>query len=140
MTAARGEMISTWRYPDRYSTYDVHEAPSPEAGYWAVLDEGELVGYCCFGAEARVPGVEEEDGTLDVGYGMRPDLVGTGSGRGFVSAILSFAVDEFSQPRLRLLILGWNERSRKVAEALGFQMTGKVPGAEYDFLVMTRSA
>ena len=140
MTAARGKAISTWRYPDRYSTYDIHETPSPEAGYWAVLDEGELVGYCCFGAEARVPGIGEEEGTLDVGYGMRPDLVGMGSGRGFVAAILAFAADEFSTDRMRLLILGWNQRSRKVAEALGFRQTGSVPGTEGDFLVMTREA
>lgn len=140
MTAARGKAISTWRYPDRYSTYDVHEAPSTEAGYWAVLDEGELVGYCCFGAEARVPGVEQEDGTLDVGYGMRPDLVGMGRGRSFVSGILAFAADEFSHSQRRLLILDWNQRSGKVAEALGFQNTGKVAGAEGDFLVMTRLA
>jgi len=138
MTAARAKAISTWRYPDRYSTYDVHEAPSSDTGYWAVLDEGELVGYCCFGAEARVPGVEEEDGTLDVGYGMRPDLVGIGRGRSFVSAILAFGVKRFSPTQLRLLILDWNQRSRKVAEAHGFRRSGTVPGREGEFLVMTR--
>jgi hypothetical protein len=29
-----------------------------------------LIGYCCFGAPARVGGAEEEPGTLDVGYGL----------------------------------------------------------------------
>lgn len=100
--------------------------------------EGELAGYCCFGLEARVPGVEEEKDTLDVGYGMRPDLVGKGFGSAFVTAIVDFAVDEFSPRRLRLLILTWNQRSRKVAEALGFQKTGIVRSEEGDFLVMMR--
>ena len=41
-----------------------------------MVHEGELVGYGCFGAPARVPEVDEEAGALDVGYGMRPDLMG----------------------------------------------------------------
>ena len=138
LTEAHGDAIATWRYPDRYSTYDVGEGATPADGYWAVVSEGELVGYCCFGLEARVPGIEEEGDTLDVGYGMRPDLLGKGFGRAFVAAIVDFAVDEFSPQRLRLLILTWNQRSRKVAEALGFQKTGIAGSGEGDFLVMMR--
>ena len=138
LTEADAEAIRGWRYPGRYSTYDVGDSISAVRGYWAVAHEAELVGYCCFGPEARVPGVDEEAGTLDVGYGLRPDLVGRGLGRAFVEAILDFAVDQFSPRRLRLLILSWNERSRKVAEALGFEDEGVVPSDEGDFLVMTR--
>lgn len=39
---------------------------------------------------------------------------------------------------MRLLILGWNDRSRKVAEALGFQHRGDVPSKEGTFLLMVR--
>ena len=138
LTEDHGDAIATWRYPDEYSTYDVGEVATPADGYWAVVSEGELVGYCCFGLEARVPGVEEAEDTLDVGYGMRPDLVGKGFGRAFVAAIVDFGLDEFSPQRLRLLILTWNQRSRKVAEALGFQKTGIARGEEEDFLVMMR--
>jgi RimJ/RimL family protein N-acetyltransferase len=69
---------------------------------------------------------------------MRPDLVGQGLGRAFVAAILAFGVRRFSPQWLRVLILSWNARSRKVAEALGFEETGRVPGAEGDFLVLVR--
>ena len=69
---------------------------------------------------------------------MRPDLVGRGLGRAFVTAILDFAVEEFSPQRLRLLILSWNERSRKVAEALGFDIDGTIRSVEGNFLVMLR--
>ncbi len=140
LTKSDAAAIATWRYPDRYSTYDVGEILTPERGFWAVAHETELVGYCCFGHEARVPGVHEEDGTLDVGYGMRPDLVGQGLGPVFVTAILDFAVAEFSLPRLRLLILNWNERSRKVAEALGFDEKGVARTSQGDFLIMMRAA
>jgi RimJ/RimL family protein N-acetyltransferase len=138
LTRADAEAIAAWRYEGRYSTYDVREVVTPAGGYWAVVHEGKLVGYCSFGDTARVPGVDGEEGTLDIGYGMRPDLVGQGLGRAFVAAILAFGVRRFSPQWLRVLILSWNARSRKVAEALGFEETGRVPGAEGDFLVLVR--
>lgn len=138
LTKANAEAIATWRYPGRYSTYDVGQTVTPSRGYWAVTHETELVGYCCFGPEARVPEIDEEEGTLDVGYGMRPDLVGQGLGDAFVAEILDFGVREFSPQRLRLLILSWNERSRMVAEALGFEEESMVSSAERDF-PMTRA-
>jgi hypothetical protein len=103
LTDADAEATATWSYPGRESTYDVDAIVTAEQGIWAVEDSAELVGYCCFGVEARVPGVDPEQGTLDVGYGMRPDLVGGGSGRAFVGAILAFAAGEFSPQRFRLL-------------------------------------
>jgi ribosomal-protein-alanine N-acetyltransferase len=132
--------IATWRYPGRDATYDVIDVVTAEQGYWSVVRDDELIGYCCFGVEARIPGVEAEPGTLDVGYGMRPDLVGRKLGPSFVSAIVRFGLDEFSPERLRLLILSWNERSRKVAEKLGFGEEGVVTGKEGDFFIMRRSA
>ena len=138
LTYADAEAIAAWSYPGRESTYDVGAIVTAEQGIWAVEDSAELVGYCCFGVEARVPGVDAEEGTLDIGYGMRPDLVGKGLGRVFVGAILAFAVNEFSPQRLRLLILTWNERSRKVAETLSFQEEGIVPSNEGEFHVMVR--
>ena len=57
-----------------------------------------------------------------------------------MTAIVDVAIEEFSPLQLRLLILSWNQRSRTVAEALGFRKGGMVPGAEGDFLVMIRPA
>jgi RimJ/RimL family protein N-acetyltransferase len=133
------EAIARWRYPGRYSTYDVGEIANPER-MWAVTRDAELVGYCSVGPGARVSGVNAEAGTLDIGYGMRPDLVGQGLGPEFVATILDFAIDSFSPQRLRLLILSWNERSRKVAEALGFDYEATVASDEGDFLVLTQQS
>ena len=141
LTEAQGRGIATWRYPNQYSTYNIGAVVTASDGYWAVVDkEDELVGYCCFGQEARVRGVDEEHGTLDIGYGMRPDCVGKGLGRVFVTAIVNFAIEKFAPQQLRLLILSWNQRSRKVAEALGFQKRGIVKGVDGAFLVMIRPA
>jgi ribosomal-protein-alanine N-acetyltransferase len=132
--------IAAWRYPGREATYDVGELVTPEGGFWAVGHDGALVGYCCFGHEARVPGVSAQDGTLDVGYGMRPELVGQGRGRTFVAAILAFAVGRFRPDRLRLLILDWNQRSRRVAEELGFRTDSSLTNEQGTFLVFVRTA
>jgi ribosomal-protein-alanine N-acetyltransferase len=138
LTRAEADEIARWRYPGRYATYDVGEVDELGSDRWAVLDGEELIGYCCVGPGARVPGVDEEPGTVDVGYGMRPDLMGRGLGRELVGTILDFVVRERDPERLRLLILTWNERSRKVAEALGFERDGIVPSVEGDFYVMAR--
>jgi RimJ/RimL family protein N-acetyltransferase len=136
LTDADVRDIVTWRYEGRYATYDVTGGVSPGLGFFAVEHGGRLVGYCCFGAEARVPGVGEKAGTLDVGYGMRPELMGQGLGRSFVGAILAFGVDRFEPTRLRMLVLRWNERSRRTAERHGFA----VAGAHGDFDVLERAA
>jgi ribosomal-protein-alanine N-acetyltransferase len=123
-----------WRYPGPYATYDAKGPLRPELGYFVVEADGELVGYACVGAEARVPGVEEEAGTVDVGYGMRPDLIGQGRGREFVGAVLAYVAEQHPEARLRMSILDWNRRSRNVAEAHGFRVVGRAG----DFDVLTR--
>jgi [ribosomal protein S18]-alanine N-acetyltransferase len=122
LTDADVRDITAWRYEGRYAAYDVSGGVSPGLGYFAVEHGGRLVGYCCFGAEARVPGVEEEAGTLDVGYGMRPELTGRGLGRAFVGSILAFGVSRFRPLRVRMLVLRWNARSRRTAERQGFSV------------------
>ena len=69
--------IASWRYPGRYSTYDINDPSSLAQDHFGVFEDDELVGYCCFGAPARVGGAEAEDGTLDVGYGLAPNRMGT---------------------------------------------------------------
>lgn len=134
LTPAEAGRPLGWHYPGRYATYDVNGALSGEAGYFAVEDDtGELVGYGCTGVEARVPGLEEEAGTVDVGYGMRPDLTGQGRGREFVGAVLERVREQEPQARLRMAILRWNERSRRAAEAHGLRVVGRV--GEFDVLV-----
>jgi len=134
LTVDEAERPLGWRYSGPYATYDAEGPLRPEHGFFAVEDDaGSLVGYACVGAEARVPGVDEEAGTVDVGYGMRPDLTGQGHGREFVGAILAYVVARDPDARLRMSILRWNERSRRVAQAHGFGIVGAA--GEFDVLV-----
>jgi [ribosomal protein S18]-alanine N-acetyltransferase len=138
LTSADAAMIGSWRYPWRYSAYDFDDPPALAGDTWAVTDAQQLIGYCCFGAPARVGGAEQEPGTLDVGYGLAPDLMGRGRGHSFVGTVLEFALERYDPERLRLYILEWNERSRRVAAAHGFVVESILASDEGPFLVMVR--
>jgi [ribosomal protein S18]-alanine N-acetyltransferase len=138
LTDAEAAVIAGWRYPGAYSTYDFDDPSVLASDHWAVTDSGELLGYCCFGAPARVAGADAEPGRLDLGYGLAPGSMGRGHGRRVVAAVLDFARRRFDSERIRLFILEWNERSSKVAAQLGFATESVVVSDEDRFLVMVR--
>ena len=124
--------LANWRYPFPYSLYDLSPEKiqvllNPKLRYHVVFDEHEsLVGYCCFGEDARVPGCDYGPGepdVLDVGLGLRPDLTGKGLGRSFIAAVLDFAEEAFSPSRFRVTVADFNRRSVRAFENVGFRAT-----------------
>jgi [ribosomal protein S18]-alanine N-acetyltransferase len=138
LTHAERTAIASWRYPGPYSTYDFDDASALARDHRAVTDAGELIGYCCFGEPARVPGTPAQPGTLDIGYGMAPDRVGRGDGSRFVAAIIGFASERWDHRRFRISVLAWNTRSRKVAARNGFVDGSTINSDEGPFVVMSR--
>ncbi len=144
------EEISRWRYPEPYATYDgdpssVPGLLDPRYNYHAVTDPGgDLVGYFCFGADATVPagrrlGIYDE-GALDVGLGMRPDLTGRGMGLDFVRAGLGFAQQAFAPPAFRLTVAASNGRAVRVYERAGFGVVRAFGDRGAEWLLMRRPA
>jgi ribosomal-protein-alanine N-acetyltransferase len=129
MTPAAARDASRWHYEAPYSIYDSTPETyelflDPRHRYYALRDTaGELVGFCCFGADARVPGgryrVEERE-ILDIGVGMRPERTGQGLGRPFLAAILDFARERFAPLVFRATIAEFNQRSARTFAGLGF--------------------
>jgi RimJ/RimL family protein N-acetyltransferase len=124
--------IATWGYDEPYGMYSLTALAipallDPEYRYHIVRDEtGELVGFCCFGLDARVSGgvyTQGEPEVLDVGVGMHPGWVGKGHGRAFVAAVLGFAVVNFNPDIFRVTIAAFNQRSQRVFLGLGFKQT-----------------
>lgn len=131
ITRADAQAISRWRYEDAYAVYNVSQASvasllEPRYFYHSVHDDhGELVGYFCFGEDARVAagkrlGLYDREDALDVGLGMRPDLTGKGLGEQFVRAGLRFAEDTYSRQAQRLTVATFNRRAIRVYERAGF--------------------
>jgi ribosomal-protein-alanine N-acetyltransferase len=132
ITHADAKAISNWRYEGPYSVYDGNPASvaallEPRYLYHSVYDEhGELVGYFCYGEDARVSagkrlGLYERETALDIGLGMRPDLTGQGLGEEFVHAGLSHAQNAYSPRTFRLTVATFNRRAISVYERAGFE-------------------
>lgn len=127
ITEADARVFASWQYPEPYSMYDsgpddVATYLDPANGYATVVDDGdEIVGMCCFGIDARVPGGTYEDDAVDFGTGMRPDLTGQGRGRGFVETVLAEAARRFPERPLRTTVAAFNERAQHLVRKLGFQ-------------------
>jgi RimJ/RimL family protein N-acetyltransferase len=118
----------------------------PELQYHAAFDEQhELVGYFCYGQDARIPaalelGLYANERLLDIGLGMRPDRTGQGLGLAFLSAGLEFGLRVFTPDGFRLTVAAWNLRAVRLYERSGFSATGAftVQESGTSFLVMTR--
>jgi [ribosomal protein S18]-alanine N-acetyltransferase len=138
--------IAAWRYDGPYALYDGDPAGAesllrPDYRYQAVRDgDGELIGFCTFGEDARVAGYTYTDDALDVGVGMRPDLVGHGLGLAFTRVVLDFARREYAPAAMRVTIAGFNRRAQRMCLALGFVEEGRFarPGSEDEFVVLVR--
>ena len=140
---------ASWRYaapfdlynggPDRVDLYV--DASGDPFGYYAVATakNGELVGFCCFGPEARVSGQTPVEATLDVGFGLRPELVSQGFGAELIRAVLSFADERFDATRYRVAIASFNQRSRRLCESAGFRVVRRFEGPGRDFDELERA-
>jgi RimJ/RimL family protein N-acetyltransferase len=127
MNAEAASAIGRWRHPPPYDTYDFHAGEEralliAEYCYHRVLDGEELVGYCCFGDEGRVPGGVYTDDALDMGWGMRPDLNGKGLGQEFATEVVAFAREAYHPRMMRVTIADFNVRSQIVAARVGFSV------------------
>jgi len=147
LTAADAEQVRRWRYDGPWSVYDSRPDDPPITsadGYHTIADaaDGTFLGYVCVGTEARVPGLAEDPALLDVGVGMRPDLVGQGHGQRFGAAALAYA-DRLAGGRpLRAVVQTWNRRSLRLTERLGFVEAGQhmamQGGKRVEYVVLVR--
>ncbi|NUU58539.1 GNAT family N-acetyltransferase [Paenibacillus taichungensis] len=132
MKIVDAEKIATWKYEHEYAMYsfsesneDIQELMNGE--YFSVMDEMErVVGFICCGESARVPGgtsigLYQEEGYLDIGLGLDPDLTGQNIGSVFLKQSLAFLQNQFNSSQFRLVVATFNERAIKVYERIGFK-------------------
>lgn len=132
MDRQSAEKISKWTYEAPYSIYSMDGSEECinellDGSYYSVsLENGELIGFYCFGNAAKVPagnqfGVYDDNSYIDVGLGMRPDLCGSGNGYEFVCRELEFAKEMFGVSKFRLTVAKFNKRAIKLYKKAGFR-------------------
>ena len=153
ITEKHARTILSWRYRAPFAYYnnnpkhleeDLRECLDPDIPYIAILDnQGTLIGYCCFGKSAQVPGGSYEyDDAIDIGAGMRPDLMGTDLAAPILEAILGWAASAYSPQRFRVTVATFNRRVIRLCSLAGFETESRFMSttgqADREFLIMTR--
>jgi ribosomal-protein-alanine N-acetyltransferase len=120
-----------WQYSGPYAMYNMSAEDEetqilffldPQNGYFAITDnEGTLLGFCNFGADARVPGGDYSVEAIDIGMGMRPDLTGQGNGKLYAGAVFDFAKIQYAGQQHRVTIAEFNQRAQQLCRKVGFK-------------------
>ena len=89
--------------------------------------------------EGQVSGGHYSAEALDIGMGIRPDLIGQGRGKLYARAVARYGTNRYGANQLRVTIAAFNQRAQRVWRQLGFEQVEKfvkmVSGEE--FVVMT---
>ena len=127
MTKEYARHISEWKYEGVYSLYnnsnDMLDTFMDGNHFACICKPNGLVGYYCFGEEARIPTTENNvfgNEFIDIGLGMNPTLCGQGFGLTFLEAGLKFACGLYQSNRFRLSVVHFNQRAINVYRRLGF--------------------
>jgi ribosomal-protein-alanine N-acetyltransferase len=144
LSEADADAISMWRYEPPYDVYNVLAGDArlmtdPAQRFSAVRRNGELIAYLCLGAEARVFGLGEESGMEDLGFGLRPDLMGQGLSREILPLLLEVLGEQLTGTRLRVVILDWNARSLAAYRRVGFTDVGSHINDDGTYLLLERA-
>jgi len=111
------DQVMQWHYEPPYDFYDPAADP---------FDHPERLSYVC-GADGRVDAFWEftvDGDVVEIGIGLRPDLVGRGLGEAHLRAQLEYARGQWQPQTFRLYVATWNERAIRVYERLGFREVG----------------
>lgn len=152
ITEFEARTVLHWNYPEIGTLY----RPDPEAleedlavllepayHYYTVRNEaGDLAGFCCYGADAQVPGGDYTLPAVDIGLGMHPDHIGQGRSHGFLAAVLDWGRHLFEPEFFRATIADVNLRSQATFARAGFLIVQRFRSGEgdpHDFLVLLRA-
>lgn len=147
LTSDHADDIVTWSYPEPNGCYDLtgmdpRHFTDLTHGFWALEQDGRLIGYRCYGEQARVPGYDYDDTVMDIAGGLRPELTGQGLGQPAIAAGLEFARARFVPAGFRVTVAEFNVRALKVVDTLGFVAVDKFesPSDLRTYVVLHRPA
>jgi len=148
MTVEYAQVIPTWSYEGVYSVYN-HSEDFPyecmDGMHFVFTDnDGQLLGYFCFGEEAKIPTVEKDaydNDFIDIGLHIRPDLCGKKLGSSFMNVCLDYAKEKFNTNHFRATIAAFNKRALALCTSAGFypEKTATHASTKKKFIIVKRS-
>lgn len=144
MTQEQAEEIAFhWHYDSEYSFYDMDadkedlvDFLNPQNrgdSYFVVTKDNDLIGFFTFNKVAI--------NTIEIGLGMRPNLVGNGNGLDFIKAGIGFAKSTYIPEKITLSVATFNKRAIKVYRKIGFKeveiFMQDTNGHRFEFLKMS---
>lgn len=137
------EIADGWKYPPPYDFYDMTADPedyeefvTPEKwpdALMQVRSRGELFGFLS-------ADIDDGEGALEIGLGMRPDLTGGGLGVSFMACNLAWLEENLPGREIRLSVACFNERAIAVYRRSGFRRVRSFKqvtnGGVFDFIEM----
>ena len=142
--------VAAWAYEPPFEIYnggpesqqDYLSVDPDGTGYYAVVDtdSGGVIGFCCFGPEARVKGQEQRQGTIDIGGGVHPELLSEGIATDLLPLIMDFARDRFAPEQFRTAVASFNDRSTRLCLSAGFEVVRRFQGPSREFQELVRQA
>ena len=142
--------ILKWHYIPPYDYYNFNTNTTQEDlcylldrknAFFALLNlKGQLEGYCSFGSDGQVRGGCYSTKALDIGMGIRPDLVGQGRGKLYAQAVVRYGTNQYAVEQLRVTVALFNKRAQRVWQQLGFKQAEKFVkvGTKEEFVIMSR--
>lgn len=130
MSEEYARAIASWQYEPPYDIYGHSPLEQEQAvaylieeenRVFALVRDGEVIGFRAFGEDGQVPGGRYEGEYLDTGGGLRPDLTGKGMGEEMIRKGLKFGSESYGSDRFRVTVAAFNQRALKVCERIGFR-------------------
>lgn len=135
-----------WKYPGVYAFYDMTSDPEDyeelltpslrKNNYFQVMKDNHLFGFFV------IEKASDSDDIVDMGLGIKPELTGNGLGQSFLLEILDYIRKNYSAKTVRLGVVSFNDRAKKVYEKVGFKQTmiydQPTNGRVYPFIEMKK--
>jgi len=118
-----------WKYEPPYEIYnydpvnfdrDLAYHLDPANNLFSMFHNDELIGYCSYGRDARVPGGDYSEEALDIGMMIKPELTDQGQGAHYAKVVIQNGIVKYNPKKLRVTILETNKRAMRVWEKNDF--------------------
>ncbi len=112
-----------------------------EKNPWQELWDGTLIERATLTAAGQLgtKGAPDENGVVEIGYGVSPAFQGRGYATEMVGALTAWLLGQPGVTQVTAECLGTNVASARVLQKTGFELVGKKAGDEGALLVWTRS-